>query len=456
MIGIGGIGMSALARYFLKTGKTVAGYDRTPSLITEKLQEEGIGITFSDEIEFSDDAFRDETKTLLIFTPAVKPDNAFMKWFSENEFTMMKRAEALGEISKSLKTSAVAGTHGKTSVSCMIAHILKNADAGCNAILGGIPKNYMTNFLFDEGAEILVTEADEFDKSFLKLHPHDAIITSADADHLDIYGNRDALIQSFNEFAGRIHPEGTLLVKHHAGIDTHGLQVKNIFSYALENDEVDVFAKNIRTNAGGMRFDLIFPSGKMEGIEMQPLGLVNIENAVAAAFMAMKAGATEMEVREGLKTFTGVHRRLDRQFVSPQTTYIDDYAHHPEEINALVKSVKALYPGRKITGIFQPHLYSRTRDFADGFAESLSRLDEIILMDIYPAREKPIEGITSKLIFEKLNHSHKTLLSKEKLIDFLQHKNPEILLTIGAGDIDRLVEPIRQMLENRFKTEETT
>lgn len=456
MIGIGGIGMSALARYFLHTGKTVSGYDRTPSMITAGLREEGISITFSDDVEFVNPEFQNRTKVLVVFTPAVKTDNAFMKWFSENGFTLKKRAEVLGEITGSYQTIAVAGTHGKTSVSCMIAHILKNAKVGCKAILGGIPKNYMTNFLFDEEAETLVTEADEFDKSFLKLHPHHAVITSADADHLDIYGHRDALIRSFNEFAGRIHPEGTLLLKHHAGVSTINLQVKNIFNYALNDEEVDVYAKNISTDAKGMQFDLVFPAGKIENIEMQALGLVNIENAVAAAFMALKAGASETEVREGLKTFTGVHRRLDRQFVSPQTTYIDDYAHHPEEIDALVKSIKALYPGRKITGIFQPHLYSRTRDFADGFAESLCRLDEVILLEIYPAREKPITGVSSQLIFNKMNLPNKTLSTKAEIVSILQNKNPEILLTIGAGDIDRLVEPIRNMLKKRFKTEETT
>ena len=456
MIGIGGIGMSALARYFALNGQTVAGYDRTPSMITSQLQDENIKVTFEDHLVFRDAAFSDPSKTLVIYTPAVKPDNPFMSWFHERNFTMMKRSEVLGEISKKYKTIAVAGTHGKTSVSCMIAHLLRKSSTGCNAILGGIPKNYMTNFLHDENADLLVTEADEFDKSFLKLHPYLAVITSADADHLDIYGNRDSLIGSFNAFAGNIAVEGMLMLKHHAGIQTMGLPVKNIFSYALDDVNADVYAENIKTGAKRMQFDLVTPGRKYEGLEMKPLGLINIENAVAAAFMAVYAGASENELREGLKTFDGVHRRLDRQFISREVIYIDDYAHHPEEINALVKSVRALYPGKKITGIFQPHLYSRTRDFADGFGESLSKLDEVVLLDIYPAREKPIVGVNSGIILQKISHSNKQMLQKDELVDHLRNKTPEILLTIGAGDIDRLVLPIRKMLEESFKKEKTT
>ncbi len=456
MIGIGGIGMSALARYFAKHGKLVAGYDRTPSMITSQLRNEGIHITFEDQPVFDDEKFGDPQKTLVIFTPAIKQDNGFMIWFTRNRFAMMKRAEVLGEISRNIKTIAVAGTHGKTSVSCMIAHILKKSGVGCTAILGGIPKNYMTNFIYDAESAVLVTEADEFDKSFLKLHPNFVTITSTDADHLDIYGNRETLVHSFESFAGNIDQDGVLLLKHNTGLTTDNLKVKNIFSYALNEKSADIYADNILTTGNNMQFDLIFPEGRIDKVEMKALGLVNIENAIAASFMAMQAGAAEIEIRDGLKTFEGVHRRIDRQFISEETIYIDDYAHHPEEINALIKSVRALYPKKKLTGIFQPHLYSRTRDFADGFAESLSQLDEIVLLDIYPAREKPIANVTSKIIFEKISNNNKIILPKEELLDFLSNKNPEILLTIGAGDIDRLVAPIREMLKNRFKTEDIT
>lgn len=456
MIGIGGIGMSALARYFALNGKTVAGYDRTPSMITSQLLNEGIKITFDDKPVFEDSHFADPQKNLVIYTPAVKQDNGFMAWFSRNHFTMMKRAGVLGEISKAFRTIAVAGTHGKTSISCMAAHLLRHSAVGCNAILGGIPKNYKTNFLHDNKSAFLVTEADEFDKSFLKLHPNLVTITSADADHLDIYGSRKSLLESFEAFAGKINQEGVLLLKHHTGVATDNLKVKNIYSYALDDKAADVYADNVVATGETMQFDLITPQGSMNHLEMKAPGLINIENAVAASFMAMQAGVAEDEIREGLKTFEGVHRRLDKQFVSEQTVYIDDYAHHPEEINALLKSVRTLYPDSKLTGIFQPHLYSRTKDFADGFAHSLSQLDEVILLDIYPAREKPLEGVTSKLIFDKISSSNKTLLSKEELLDFLNNITPEILLTIGAGDIDRLVAPIREMLQNRLKQEDVT
>lgn len=454
MIGTGGIGMSALARYFAHSGKVVAGYDRSPSQLTSQLQNEGIAITFDEHVSFDDPAFADKEKTLVIYTPAVKPDNAFLQYFADKGFVIKKRSEILGEITKNYKTIAVAGTHGKTSISSMIGHLLKGSAVGCNTFLGGIPKNYGTNFLFDPESEIAVTEADEFDRSFLKLHPYFTVITSADADHLDIYGDRESLLESFNEFAAQTHPEGTLLLKKNAGIDTRAMAVKNIFTYALDDINADVFAENISINGEIMHFDLVFPGGRFNNLEMQALGLMNIENAVAACFMANVAGACESEIRKGLKSFAGVQRRLDKQLISDKVVYIDDYAHHPEEIRALIRSVRAMYPGKKLTGIFQPHLYSRTRDFATGFAESLSQLDEAVLLDIYPAREKPIEGVTSALIFNDITMQDKWMLKKDELIDFLKHHEPEILLTIGAGDIDRLVKPIREMLENRFKREE--
>lgn len=453
MIGIGGIGVSALARFFVRTGRIVAGYDLTPSALTAQLENEGIEITFDDKPSFADVSFSDPEKTLVIFTPAVKEDNGFLTYFRARGFKIMKRAEVLGEITKAYKTIAVAGTHGKTSVSCIAAHLLYQSKLGCTAILGGIPANYKTNFLYKENTNFAVTEADEFDRSFLKLHPYFAVITSTDADHLDIYGDKNSLLQSFNAFAGNVDAKGVLLIKYGADIETSGLQTKEIYTYSLTDKQADVYARNIRLDNHNMVFDMITPDTETNQFQMKALGLFNIENALAAAFMAIKAGVTETEIREGLLSFQGVNRRFQRQFVSDHVIYIDDYAHHPEEIRALIASVKSVYPGRKITGVFQPHLYSRTRDFAEGFADSLSLLDEVMLLDIYPAREKPIENVSSNLIFQKINNTNKLLTNKKELPEIIRNGEYEILLTIGAGDIDRLVVPIRQILEEKLKNQ---
>jgi len=300
---------------------------------------------------------------------------------------------------------------------------------------------------------VVLPEADEFDRSFLKLRPWFAVITSADADHLDIYGDKNSLLESFGEFAANVHPQGVLLVKLDAGLNISSVPVEKVFSYALDNSKADVFAKNIRVNPHFMTFDFIAPETEIKGLEMQSLGLINVENAVAAIFMALNVGVNENEIRAALKSFSGVQRRFQRQYLSDEVVFIDDYAHHPEEIKALVNSVRAIYHGKKITGIFQPHLYSRTRDFADDFAKSLSLLDDIILLEIYPARENPIPDITSEIIFQKIAHSNKSLISKTELPEFLNNKDLQILLTIGAGDIDRLVIPIRQMLEKKHKNQ---
>jgi len=333
----------------------------------------------------------------------------------------------------------------------MMAHLLYGASVGCTAILGGIPANYKTNFLYKENTEFAVTEADEFDRSFLKLHPYFAVITSADADHLDIYGDKNSLAQSFNAFAGNVNEDGVLLVKYGAGIDTSGLKTKEIYSYSLNDKNAAVFASDIKIDNHQMVFDMHISGTEIKSLKMKALGLFNIENALAAIFMTLKAGVTEAEIKKGLLSFEGVYRRFQRQFVSENVIYIDDYAHHPEEIKALIASVKSVYPGRKITGIFQPHLYSRTRDFAEGFAESLALLDEIMLLDIYPAREKPIENVSSNLIFQKINNTNKQITSKEELPDIIEKGDFEILLTIGAGDIDRLIEPIKKILEQKHK-----
>jgi UDP-N-acetylmuramate--alanine ligase len=442
--------MSALARYFVYQNKTVAGYDRSRSRLTDQLQAEGVDVHFSDEAVFDDLAFTDPHHTLVIFTPAVGKDNKLMQYFSSKGFNLLKRAEVLGQITAAYKTIAVAGTHGKTSVSCMAAHLLHQSAVASMAILGGIPANYERNFIYNENAEYAVTEADEFDKSFLKLHPLHAVITATDADHLDIYGTKAMLDQSFAEFAQRVPAGGSLLLKINTGIEISKLAVKQIYTYSLSDSRADMYAKNIKITSDAIHFDMIMPGRVILNLEMQALGLFNVENALAAVHLAIQAGLSEDEIRRGLRTFSGVYRRFQKQFAHGQIVYIDDYAHHPEEINALVQAVRSAYPGRKITGVFQPHLYSRTRDFADEFAQSLSVLDEVILLDIYPAREKPIDGVSSEMIFQKINHQNKTLTSKGVLVEILKTKTPEILLTIGAGDIDSLVAPIRQFLEEKY------
>jgi UDP-N-acetylmuramate--alanine ligase len=452
---VGGIGMSALARYFVSIGKTVSGYDRSPSALTAVLQTEGVNIIFDDIVELIDPHFLDKKNTLVVYTPAVNPDNSILKYFRENDFEIKKRSEILGLITDNYKTIAVAGTHGKTSTSSLIAHLLYQSSVGCTALLGGIAKNYLNNFLFNASSEIAVTEADEYDKSFLRLRPYSAVITSADADHLDIYGNQESLIDAFGEFAALTRPEGTLLIKKDIQTKLKSSTIKSAITYSLLDSSADVYAENIRFEKDKMFFDLITPDSNVRKLEMTATGLINIENAVAAAFMALQAGINEDELRIGLRSFNGVVRRFDRQFVSNDVIYIDDYAHHPEEIKALVNSVRAIYPDKKMTGIFQPHLYTRTRDFADGFAQSLDLLDEIILLDIYPARELPIENVSSKLIFNKITRQEKHLINKTELPEFLIGKHLEILLTIGAGDIDRLVAPIRLMLQNQFKTQQS-
>lgn len=454
-LGVGGIGMSALARYFVSIGKTVSGYDRSPSALTAILQTEGVNIIFDDKVQLIDDCFTDAEKALVIYTPAVNPDNSILNYFRENGFEVRKRSEILGIITDNYKTIAVAGTHGKTSTSSLIAHLIYQSSVGCIALLGGIAKNYMNNFLFDANSKIAVTEADEYDKSFLKLHPYSAVITSADADHLDIYGNRESLIDAFGQFALQVNPGGILLIKKNIEATLNLRQNIAAITYALEDSNADVYAENIAFENDKMFFDLITPDATIRKLEMIATGLINIENAVAASFMALKAGISESELRSGLRSFKGVIRRFDRQFSSDDVIYIDDYAHHPEEIKALVHSVRAIYPDKKMTGIFQPHLYSRTRDFADGFAQSLQLLDEIILLDIYPARELPIKNVNSKLILDKITRRDKVLINKSELPGFLRDKHLEVLLTIGAGDIDRVVAPIRLMLENKYKMQQS-
>ncbi len=449
-LGIGGIGMSALARYFKACGKNVAGYDRTASKLTVQLSHEGIPVTYLDERASVPNKFVDTSKTLIVFTPALQDNSKLLNFFRASHFSILKRSEILGLISCEFKTIAVAGTHGKTTVSTMIAHLLTQSGVGCLAILGGGSKNYNTNYFQTAQPTYFVTEADEFDRSFLKLKPFVEVITSADADHLDIYGNELELKLCFGEFISKLQSNGTLVIKEGLDLVIKVNLCRSLYSYGLTGG--DFYAENLRMFADHTAFDMITPTGRMENLILGIPGQINVENAVAAVVVAINVGASRDEIRLGLQSFKGIRRRFEVQFVSEQKVYIDDYAHHPNEIVALVDSVRPIFPGRKITGVFQPHLFSRTKDFSAGFAESLDLLDEVILLDIYPAREKPIEGVTSNMIFEQMKIKQKHMCNKANLLAELKGMEYQILLTIGAGDIGQMVQPIIKMLFETSKT----
>lgn len=447
-IGIGGIGMSALARYFRALNKPVAGYDRTPTSLTNSLAENEIEVHFEDSIECIPEVFRNKENTLVIYTPAVPDQHKELSFFRANNFTIMKRAEVLGVLTNQSKGLAVAGSHGKTTVSTMLGHILYQSHLPAAAVLGGIATNYNTNILLPEpNNEFTVVEADEFDRSLLQLHPHMAIVTALDADHLDIYGNKEELKKTFKQFVSQIQDNGVLLYKKGIDIDLPPKTNSRlrVLEYAV-HEEADFYATNIQKKGVAYQFDLCTPTDTITNICLQVPGLINLENAIAAAGIAWLAGATASEIKEHLKSFSGIKRRFEYIMNTPQCVYVDDYAHHPEELKAIIQSVKAIYPDRKITAAFQPHLYSRTQDFATGFAESLSLLDVVILLDIYPAREEPIPGITSKIIFDKITQTNKMLIRKEELLDTINKNELDVFLTLGAGNIDQYVEPIRQIL----------
>ena len=447
-IGIGGIGMSALARYFKSKGCEVCGYDRTETALTRNLESEGIAVHYADDIGSIPQSFKTDKETVLVvFTPAVPASHSELQWFKDMNYRMMKRSEVLGMISQSKETIAVAGTHGKTSVSTMIAHLLTTADVGCDAFLGGISKNYKSNLLLAEGSRCVVAEADEYDHSFLRLHPHIAVVTAMDADHLDIYGTHEAMKEAFAQFVMQITMGGILLIKH--GLTLPVPEKVRTFTYSLDNSNADFYAENIRVEDGRYLFTLRTPQGIISDIRIGIPGLVNVENGIAAMAATILAGADAKKIKAGMASFKGIQRRFDERFCTDKMVYIDDYAHHPEELRFTIESVRKLYPDRRITGIFQPHLYSRTRDFADEFAQSLSLLDSLILLDIYPAREEPIEGVTSKIIFDKVTIEDKYLCSKNEVINMLNKMETGVLLTLGAGDIDTLVEPIEKMLKNK-------
>lgn len=440
-LGIGGIGMSALARYFNLKGLQVGGYDKTPSPLTNALEKEGISVHFEDLGDQIPTAYADPNETLVIYTPAIKTLGEF-SYFQANNFTCIKRAEALGLITRSSKGLGVAGTHGKTTTSTLLTHILHESHLQCNAFLGGISANFNSNFVASQTSEFTVIEADEFDRSFLQLSPFGSIITSTDADHLDIYGDAETFLSGFQAYANRIASNGILILRK--GIDLES--TAPIQTYAIE-ETADFCGKNLRVQNGTFCMDMVSVNKQWDDIELGLPGIHNAENALACIAFCLFLGLSEAEIRHGLKTFKGVKRRFEYQIKTPQLVYIDDYAHHPTEIKALVDSVKLLYPTLPITGVFQPHLFSRTRDFMDGFAHELSQLDELILLPIYPAREEAIPGITSDALLEMCTVENKKVLLPSEAITLLSQRTSGVLLTIGAGDIDRIVPTLKHNLE---------
>lgn len=441
-LGIGGIGMSALARYFLAKGWKVHGYDRTRTTLTDQLSAEGMTIHYKEDI-----AFIPRQVDLVVYTPAVPVEHAEYRHFIGQKIPVVKRAELLGLISDHYKTIAIAGTHGKTTTTTLTAHLLNQSKVGCQAFLGGISRNFNSNLLLSPASEYLVAEADEFDRSFLHLHPYLAVITSTDADHLDIYGSHRNLLETFTAFTGNIREHGTLLLKEGLNLPLNLKSGCRVLRYGMQGP-ADFHASGINLQNELYRFDFHYPGGVLKDMLLGIPGLYNVENAVASLALAWMSGVQEEEMRSALASFKGVSRRFDIRFRNERVVYIDDYAHHPAELAACITSARKLFAGRKLTGIFQPHLYTRTRDFADEFARSLELLDEIILLPIYPAREEPIPGIDSGMLLEKISSSNKKLLRKQDIPVCLKPDSLDVLITLGAGDIDTLIVPIEEYLKN--------
>ena len=443
-IGIGGIGMSAIARYYNFKGYRVSGYDRTPSDLTRALEEEGISVHYEDNTGLIPG---DSATTLVIYTPAIPSDMKELVYVREHGYRVIKRSAMLGEISRGQRCLAVAGTHGKTTTSTLLAHILTSCGEGCTAFLGGISKNYGTNLLMSHTPTI-VAEADEFDRSFLQLRPEIAVITSMDADHLDIYSDLDHVREAFREFASQT--TGTVITR--LGLDITSSDTKaRVMRYSYDDARADFYAGNIRRDdCGYFTFDLNWPDGVIHDCRCGVPGWVNVENSIAAAAIALTYGIRPDDIRNAIATFSGVKRRFDIHLNTPDCSYIDDYAHHPKELESAVSSIREMFPGRKLTAVFQPHLYTRTRDFADGFASALSAVDRLILLDIYPAREEPIPGVTSEIIFDRVTCPDKVMIPKTGLMTLLEKEPVDILVTFGAGDIDRFTGPITAMLEKRL------
>lgn len=447
-VGAGGIGMSALVRYFLSKGKAVGGYDRTASALTEKLRQEGADIHYEDNVALIPEVFLNPATTLIVYTPAIPAEHKELTYFREHNFEIQKRAQVLGMITQTERGLCVAGTHGKTTTSTMAAFLLDNSHVKCNAFLGGISKNYGTNLLVSDQSDFVVIEADEFDRSFHWLTPYATVITATDSDHLDIYGTHEAYLESFRKYTSLIRPDGYLIIKK--GIDLQPDVKEGVTMYTYSDKEGDFHAENIRIGNGEIFFDFISPLGNIKDVQLGVPVYVNIENGIAAMALAQIGGATAEEIKAAMPQFKGVDRRFDFKLKNDHIVFLSDYAHHPAEIKQSVSSLRMLYPDKKLTAIFQPHLYTRTRDFYKDFADSLSLLDEVILLDIYPARELPIEGVTSKLIYDNLRPGiEKTMCHKEDLIELLKTKNIEVLITLGAGDVDNYVTPIYELLKDR-------
>ena len=444
-VGIGGIGMSAIARYFLSRGIVVAGYDRTPSELTEQLVKEGALVHYEDSIDLIPAPCRDKEQTLVVYTPAIPSEHSELTFFRQHGFEIQKRAQVLGTLTHNLKGLCVAGTHGKTTTSSMAAHLLHQSHVDCNAFLGGITKNYGTNYILSQKSPFVVIEADEFDRSFHWLTPYASVITATDADHLDIYGSEEAYLESFRKYSSLILPGGYLVM--HTGLKMKADVQEGVTVYTYSREEGDFHAENVSIGDGRIVFDLVSPFGNISGIELGVPVSVNIENGIAAMALAQIAGATADEIRLGMSSFSGVDRRFDFHVKTDSMAYLSDYAHHPEEIRRSLESIRELYQGRRIKAIFQPHLYTRTRDFYREFADALSLVDDVCIVDIYPAREQPIPGVTSALIYDNLRAGVKRqMCRKEEILDVVRQGGFDVLVTLGAGDIENYVPQITDML----------
>ena len=447
-VGIGGIGMSAIARYFLSKGIFVAGYDKTPSNLTEELQKEGAEIHYEEDEALIPECCKDKDTTLVIYTPAIPSDHKELVYFEQNGFDIEKRAQVLGALTRAYKGLCVAGTHGKTTTSTMAAHLLHQSKVDCNAFLGGISKNYKTNYILSDKSEYVVIEADEFDRSFHHLTPFISVITATDPDHLDIYGTKNAYLESFTKYTSLIQPGGALIL--HKGLEMKPALQDGVRLYEYSRDEGDFHAENIRIGNGEIFFDFVSPFGNIKDIQLGVPVSINIENGIAAMALAQMSGVSNEEIKAGMLSFGGVDRRFDFKIKNDKIVFLSDYAHHPAEIKQSALSIKELYKNRKVTALFQPHLYTRTRDFYKDFASSLSLLDEVILVDIYPAREQPIPGVTSELIYNNVRPGiKKQMCHRDEIIDIIKNNEFDVLISLGAGDIENLVPEITEILSKR-------
>lgn len=447
-VGAGGIGMSAIARYFIRKGVVVAGYDKTPSELTKQLEREGALLHYEENIDEIPHACRDPKQCLVIYTPAIPAEHKELQYFRANGFAVEKRAQVLGTLTRTHKGLCVAGTHGKTSTSTMCAHILHQGHIDCNAFLGGISKNYSTNYIISAESDYVVIEADEFDRSFHWLRPWMSVITATDPDHLDIYGTKEAYLESFRHYTTLIQPGGALII--HRGLEMHADVQSGVKVYEYSRTDGDFHAENIRIDNGTITFDFVSPIENVKDVELGQPVPINIDNGIAAMAMAQLAGCTAEELKYGMKTYRGVDRRFDFKINDSRHVLLSDYAHHPKEIYQSAKSIRELYKGRHITAIFQPHLYTRTRDFYRDFADALSQLDEVILTEIYPAREQPIEGVTSQLIYDNLRPGiEKSIIRKDDVLDLVKQRDFDVLVILGAGDLDNYMPQITKIIENK-------